>query len=113
MLVVSNAFSVNMLDETSTFTFVKTSKLRAREIVSKAMREGSFKSIVGHNETAVMFGLELDVEVPCNRTTYTFRYGDAMLIGQYSGPRLPEGATKLPEGAKIQWWTVEQMIGGE
>ena len=28
------------------------------------------------------------------------------IIGQYSGPRLEEGATELPEGARIEWWII-------
>ena len=29
-----------------------------------------------------------------------------MLVAQYSGPRLPEGATALPAGARIEFWLV-------
>jgi hypothetical protein len=32
--------------------------------------------------------------------------GDRVLVGQYSGTRLPEGATTLPEGATIRWLVV-------
>ena len=32
--------------------------------------------------------------------------GDVALVGQYSGPRLPEGATTLLEGATIKWMVV-------
>lgn len=31
------------------------------------------------------------------------------LVGQYRGPRLPDGATTLPEGATIEWWHVVPM----
>ena len=27
-------------------------------------------------------------------------------MGQYSGPRLPEGSTSLPEGATIKWYLI-------
>lgn len=31
---------------------------------------------------------------------------DMLLVAQYVGPRLPEGATTLPEGAHIEFFTV-------
>ena len=46
------------------------------------------------------------VEIPCNRATVALKEGDVALVGQYSGPRLPEGATSLPEGAAIKWLVV-------
>jgi hypothetical protein len=33
--------------------------------------------------------------------------GTRLLVGQYDGPRLPEGATSLPEGATLTWFKVE------
>jgi hypothetical protein len=32
--------------------------------------------------------------------------GEGVLVAQYRGPRLPEGATELPEGATIEWYVV-------
>jgi len=111
-LVISNAFSVNMLDNDDCFQFVRTSKTRAQEIVRRAIKAENVLSIVGHDVTAKLFSQELGIPIPCNRITYTVKPGDAILIGQYSGPRLIEGATSLPEGAKISWWMVEQILGG-
>ena len=42
---------------------------------------------------AVFAGL-LGREVPCNRASVTLAHGDEVLVGQYSGPRLPEGARR-------------------
>jgi hypothetical protein len=45
--------------------------------------------------------------VPTNRATVSLKKGDTVVVGQYRGSRLPEGATTLPEGATIQWlWVV-------
>lgn len=63
-------------------------------------------SIVGHQSTADIFTDILDRPIACNRETLTLTRGDVLLVGQYVGPRLPEGATTLPEGARIEWWTV-------
>lgn len=46
------------------------------------------------------------MEVPVNRASYTLVPGEKLLVAQYKGPRLPEGATKLPEGATIEFYLV-------
>ena len=66
----------------------------------------SLNMIVGHADTAAVFSSVLGVEIPCNRATVALKEGDVALVGQYSGPRLPEGATALPEGAAIKWVVV-------
>jgi hypothetical protein len=43
----------------------------------------------------------------CNRVNVSLKPGDAAIVGQYIGPRLPEGATTLPEGATIKWLLTE------
>lgn len=63
-------------------------------------------SAVGHADTATLLGQELEREVPANRVSISLEPGDVLLVGQYVGPRLPEGATTLPEGATIEWWVV-------
>lgn len=63
------------------------------------------------NTAAMMVSL-LGVDVPAARVSVAIparAYGVApwqALVGQYSGPRLPEGAKTLPEGAVIRWVTV-------
>jgi hypothetical protein len=57
-------------------------------------------SIVGHEDTARILG------VPFNRKSVKLREGDKLYVAQYDGPRLPEGATALPEGAKFIWYEV-------
>ena len=60
-------------------------------------------SIVGHENTAGLFSTMLGETIPMNRATIALETGDEVLVGEYSGPRLPEGATSLPEGATIKW----------
>jgi hypothetical protein len=61
------------------------------------------RSAVGHADTAAVFADVLGIPVECHRVTVTLNKGDMAVVGQYIGPRLPEGATKLPEGASIKW----------
>ena len=63
-------------------------------------------SVVGHADTANVFAGILDCPVAANRVSVTLAPGDRLLVGQYSGPRLPEGTTSLPDGAEITWYLV-------
>lgn len=67
-------------------------------------------SAVGHADTAGLFSALLGREITVNRVSVKLPGGPDSgvfaLIGQLQGPRLPEGATTLPEGATIAWWLV-------
>lgn len=63
-------------------------------------------SAVGHESTANILSAALCRSIPANRTSVKLDADSLALIGQYVGPRLPEGATTLPEGATLEWWVV-------
>jgi hypothetical protein len=63
-------------------------------------------SCVGHADVASVMSKILTVRVPFNRISVSLKEGDTLIVGQYVGPRLPEGATRLPEGAVIKWYVV-------
>ena len=64
---------------------------------------------LGHLDTATVvakkFGLK--VEQLYGRVSHKCEPGDRILVFQYQGPRLPEGSTELPEGARIVAFLVE------
>lgn len=93
-----NAFSLNMVDGDCTVDVVRIDRYAAR----KSLEEG-YVSAVGHRETAAIFGQLLELPVEHARTTVLLRPGDRAVVGQYIGPRLPEGATTLPDDARIEW----------
>ena len=99
-MFILNAFSLNMI--------VGNADIVVREVTQKvaAILAPACISAVGHADTAAVFSNVLGVEIPCNRATVALKEGDVALVGQYSGPRLPEGATTLPEGATIKWLIV-------
>lgn len=99
-MFILNAFSLNML--------VGNADVIVREVSQKvaASLAPACVSAVGHADTAAVFSNVLGVAVPCNRATVALKPGDVALVGQYSGPRLAEGATSLPEGAAIKWLVV-------
>lgn len=95
---ICNAFSLNMLAAlTANIRCVEISAAQAAEIAD------GVPSAVGHADTASVFSSVLGTPVSMARVTVSLNAGDSVLVGQYSGPRLPEGATVLPEGASIRW----------
>ena len=116
-LVIANAFSLQMLPQwrlsgvdssTGDFSPVAT-HLRITPVDPHAVlaeHGGAFESTVGHAETAALFSALLEVEVAPRRVSVTLDEETALLVGQYVGPRLPEGATALPEGARVLWLLV-------
>ena len=99
-MLLLNAFSLNMIDGNADVIVREVSLKTAASLAADAI------SAVGHADTAAVFESVLGVPVPCNRVSVTLKEGDVALVGQYSGPRLPEGATSLPEGATIKWMVV-------
>ena len=69
-------------------------------------RCGGAESAVGHPDTAAIFSRLLGREVEHARRHVVLAPGDAVIVGQYAGPRLPEGATSLPEGGRFSWFLV-------
>jgi hypothetical protein len=63
-------------------------------------------SVIGHADTAAVMSSMLGRELVADRRSIQLEDGDLLLVGQYIGPRLPEGATALPDGARIEWWVV-------
>ena len=99
-MLLLNAFSLNMISGDANVAVREVSRAVAASLAANC------PSAVGHADTAAVFSNVLGVPVPCNRATVALKDGDLALVGQYSGPRLPEGATSLPEGAAIKWLVV-------
>ena len=95
-----NAFSLNMIDGNADIVVREVSLKTAARLAADCT------SAVGHADTAAVFASVLGIDVPCNRVSVTLQPGDVALVGQYSGPRLPEGCSTLPEGATIKWVVV-------
>lgn len=96
MIYVTNAFSLNMLEN-------HMNKLVVTQITQKQFNrvlQGDYTSAVGHQEIAEL------LKVPYNRVTLKVKKGDVLYVAQYSGPRLEEGATQLPEGATIIYYHI-------
>ncbi len=102
MKYLTSALSLNMLGEIPASIEVREVSLEEARMLAT-----DHKSVVGHPDTAGIFTAMLGMPVPFNRDTITLKKGDCVLVGQYRGTRLPEGAKTLPEGATIQWFVAE------
>lgn len=106
-VVITNAFSINMLESGYyQYGFIHLDKDMA-ELVSKSR---NVKSYVGHADTAAVMSADLGVEIQHNRETLILTPQEVLLVGQYKGPRLEEGAKSLPPGAVLEWWLVHPLI---
>ena len=97
MIYLSNAFSLSMFPAGQGMLF-KMVPVTVEEVAGK-----DFISVVGHPDTANILTGMLGKNVVCNRISLALNYNDVLYVAQYYGPRLAEGATKLPEGAKIDF----------
>ena len=122
MLYVTNALPGSVLAGANVLKFIKLTAAQAAEIIDGPLQ---WESAVGHADTAALFSAQLGREIGFNRISIPsdffgdvngrVPYNNQILAGVYSGPRLPEGSTTLPEGASIQWVLVTpvKMWGGE
>ena len=102
-MLLCNTFSLAMFDSSIVRFEVKHLTLEQAQYFSTSCR-----SVVGHADTAKLFGGLLGKAVAFNRESVSACH-EQLLIGQYTGPRLPEGVTTLPEGAMIRWILVTPM----
>lgn len=109
MYYVGNAFSLGMLDCLANGPVAVVATLISEECARLWVQseDMEWESCVGHADTALLLASILGVPIEMRRVTTSLKVGDQMLVAQYNGPRLPEGATSLPEGAKIRWIIVE------
>lgn len=118
-LFITNAFSLAMLAGDSLWMDDRLVIRRLADDEAKKLlaicHEAKYRLVsgVGHADTAKIFSGILGTEVPINRVSVDLSGLDLLLVGQYSGPRLPEGTTELPEGASIRWFTVQKNVQAE
>lgn len=97
--ILTNAFSLSMLPMEA-MNFVRVKKINPNEVPTDV------ESAIGHLDTAKVVSNILGFEVKPNRVSIKLNESDVLYVAQYTGPRLPEGATTLPEGANIEFFEV-------
>lgn len=97
--VLTNAFSLTMLP-IEAMNIVRVKKINPNDVPADV------ESAIGHQDTAKVVSSILGFEVKPNRVSIKMSESDVLYVAQYTGPRLPEGATTLPEGANIEFFEV-------
>lgn len=97
--VLTNAFSLTMLP-IEAMNFVRVKKINPNDVPADV------ESAIGHQDTAKVVSDILGFEVKPNRVSIKLSENDVLYVAQYTGPRLPEGATTLPEGAILEFFEV-------
>ena len=102
MIYISNAFSLQMLDEADLPVQPIISAL-SPEAVANEILGNEWTTAVGHPDMAMLITKQLGIVVLENRINVTLKPGDALYVAQVVGGRLPAGCTELPEGTRIAW----------
>ena len=100
---LSNAFSLSMIAHLGHCDLDVTTNICNYQQMVEDLKP---TSIVGHQDTANLFSNLLGMPILMNRVFITLNKGDILIVGQYTGPRLPEGTSVLPEGASINWMCI-------
>ena len=103
--VLANAFSLQMLP-------AGYSDMLSIESITSADIPADCESAVGHPDTARVLSAILGREIPCQRINVVLNENTALYVAQYSGGRLPEGATELPEGATFNYFRITIPVRG-
>jgi len=105
MIYMLNAFSLNMLpnDMEASLKYVPITKSEVRKTL---LINGDYVCAIGHNDIANILSNMLDLNIRYNRQAVSLREGDIAIVAQYTGPRLQEGTTSLPQNATIRFCRV-------
>ena len=97
---LGNAFSLQMILTPVTVSIRDLTQAEFALVIPQC------ESVVGHPTTAALLSNIFGEEIKVNRISVQLDPGDTLYVAQYSGPRLEEGATSLPEGASFRWMVV-------
>ena len=99
MTLLTNAFSLQMVANLDTSAVI-VEKVSPSDVPANAI------SAIGHADCARICSEILNRKVDVNRTSQRLQPGDVLYVAQFTGGRLPEGATTLPEGVSLQFFRV-------
>lgn len=96
MIYISNAFSINMLKDSSNIIYIE--KIPLDEVKARLSKR-KFVSAIGHKSTADLLTKILDIEIPFNRVEIKLKKGEEMIAFQIK-QRLEEGKILTEEEIK-------------
>ena len=103
-MFICNAFSLQMLGHPNSLVLTKP---LTKDQVKKLVANGTgLVSAIGHADTAAVVSSDLGLELLANRANVKLLDGEKMIVAQFTGGRLPEGSTTLPEGIELTYLLV-------
>jgi hypothetical protein len=109
MKYLMNAFSIGCLD----FVNETQDAILTIEIIPEASFFEDAKdaiSRIGHADTAELLSAMAGYPIKMERQSTSLVPGDIIYVAQYNGPRLPEEAKSLPDGAKFRFYIITIKI---
>ena len=102
---LANALSLQMFDlSQSTDLHIFPMSIGS---VREFSRDGiKFESAIGHPDTAAVVSDLVGQEVEARRISIKLTDDDMLIVAQLVGGRLPEGATRLPDGFELKFFGV-------
>lgn len=79
----------------------------AARVAEHVANGDAVRSALGHADLAGLVSRLLAYPLAPDRTSVTLAAGDRALVCQYRGPRLAEGTTRLPDGARLDWYWLQ------
>lgn len=100
--ILCNAFSLQMLDlDCANKVHIRPLSQTETAVILR-LRKG-FESAIGHESTADVLSNKLKLEVKTNRANIKLDGDTELIVAQFVGGRLPEGATTLPDNMQIKF----------
>ena len=103
-LIVTNAFSLQMIDESKTIRFTRLEDCEALALYDNHYYK---KSAIGHEDLANVLSQRFDRQIEFNRINVRLEDEAVLLVAQLVGGRLPLGTTELPEDCSLSFYKVE------
>jgi hypothetical protein len=110
-----------MLTESQNIKISLVGDIRYKEFFKRVVASGNYSlgldlsqaiNSIGHPDTDAIIRGAIPELPKGERITISpdFKSGDILLVMQYKGSRLPEGATTLPEGSEFEIWEVSKKV---
>lgn len=107
-MILTNAFSIQMLDTSKKSSHTVSFKETAVDDIKELILKNGVLSAIGHEDTASVLSHMLGLAIPANRVNIQLN-NDPIIVAQIVGGRLPEGATTLPKGIEIKFFVVNMI----
>jgi hypothetical protein len=102
-IYLGNAFSLQMIPEGG---IIEVNKLTIEQVLESLIDEDILEGIIGHEDTANLVNSILNLNLTHSRKSIVLNDDDILVVAQVTGGRLPVGCTELPEGCKLEFYSV-------